>query len=194
MDVYAGRWRGLEQQALDGNPATPEQAGQELARQWGEHGPVNHGFEGYYRHAAEALVISIARLIASETGTYDREPWSVRLADKSVSYSPDRVIIAPNGAIRVQRIRTGRKSKSEAENRVYALIRRGAAQRYPSRSVTVEAYYPATDEAVPMIAKNDDKPLREYADAIAAIERGEFPATPEPRQCPNCQCYFICGA
>ena len=35
--------------------------------------------------------------------------------------------------------------------------------------------------------------FREYADAITAIERGEFPAVPEARQCPNCQCYFVCG-
>ena len=31
------------------------------------------------------------------------------------------------------------------------------------------------------------------AEAITAIERGEFPAIPEARQCLNCQCYFICG-
>jgi superfamily I DNA/RNA helicase len=183
----------LEQQAQDGQPASADQARQELARQWNEHGPTGHGFEGYYRSAAETMVASIARLILSETGTYDREPWSVPLGGRTVTYSPDRVIIAPDGRVRVQRIRTGRKTKSEPENRVYALIRRGAAQRYPGRAVSVEAYYPATDESVSMVAKNDEKLLREYGDAIAAIERGEFPATPEARQCPNCQCYFICG-
>lgn len=185
----------LEQQAQDGHPATPEEAKQELSRQWVEHGPTNHGFESYYRAAADTMVMSIARLIASETGTYDRDLWSVELAGKTVTYSPDRVMIAPGGAIRIQRIRTGRKTKSEPENRVYALVRRGASQRYPDRPVSVEAYYPATDEAVPLAPKNDEKVLREYADAISAIERGEFPATPsDTRQCPNCQCYFICGA
>jgi len=184
----------LEEQARDGHPTSTEQASRELARQWEEHGPVGHGFETYYRAAAETMVASIAQLIATETGTYDREPWSVEVAGRTIAYTPDRVIIAPNGAVRIQRIRTGRKTKSEPENRVYALIRRGAARRYPGCAVAVEAYYPATDEAVPMIAKNDDKLLREYADAIAAIERGEFPQTPDARQCPNCQCYFICGA
>lgn len=183
----------LEQQAEKGQPASPDQALQELARQWAEHGPGGHGFEGYYRAAAETMVVSIARLIASETGTYDREPWSVQVGGRTITYTPDRVVIAPDGRVRVQRIRTGRKTKSEPENRVYALIRKGAAQRYPGRSVSVEAYYPATDESVPVVVKNDDKLLREYADAISAIERGEFPAVPEARQCPNCQCYFICG-
>lgn len=109
------------------------------------------------------------------------------------TYTPDRVVIAPDGRVRVQRIRTGRKTKSEPDNRVYALIRKGAAQRYPGRSISVGAYYPATDEFVPMAPKSDDKLLREYAEAITAIERGEFPAIPEARQCPNCHCYFICG-
>jgi DNA helicase-2/ATP-dependent DNA helicase PcrA len=43
-----------------------------------------------------------------------------------------------------------------------------------------------------MPARSDDKLLKEYADAIAGIERGDFHAEPDPRLCPNCQCYFIC--
>jgi hypothetical protein len=42
--------------------------------------------------------------------------------------------------------------------------------------------------------KNDDKRIREYADAIAAIEGGDFHAVPDVRRCPNCPCYFMCGA
>jgi DNA helicase-2/ATP-dependent DNA helicase PcrA len=183
----------LEQQAQNGQPATPDQALHELAGQWEEHGPGGHGFEGYYHLAAETMVVSIARLIASETGTYDREPWSVQVGDRRIIYTPDRVVIAPDGRVRIQRIRTGRKTKSESENRVYALIRLGAAQRYPGRSVSVQAYYPATNESVSMPAKIDDKLLREYAEAITSIERGELAAAPDPRQCPNCQFYFICG-
>ena len=47
---------------------------------------------------------------------------------------------------------------------------------------------------MPVPPKNDDKLLKTYADAIAAIERGEFQAKPDVRRCPNCPCYFICGA
>ena len=185
----------LEQQAEEGEVVSAERAKQELAQQWEKHGPKGHGFEAYYRSAAEAMVVSIARLIASDIGTYDREPWSVPVGSRTISYTPDRVVIAPDGRVRIQRVRTGRKTKSEPDNRVYALIRRGASLRYPGRSISVEVYYPATDESVPMVAKNDEKALREYAEAIIAIERGEFPVErSDPRQCPNCQCYFICGA
>ncbi|WP_269514476.1 ATP-dependent helicase [Brevundimonas subvibrioides] len=184
----------LEQQARDGAPASPEQARAELARQWEMHGPVHHGFNGYYRSAADSMVVSIARLIATEAGEYDREPWSVQLEGRVVTYEPDRVVLVADGSVRVQRVRTGRKSKSEAENRIYALLRRGAAQRYPGCRVSVEAYYPATNEAAPMEAGKDDKLLGEYTDAITGIERGEFHPKPDPQRCPGCPCYFICGA
>lgn len=184
----------LEQQARDGKPATATEAHAELARQWDMHGPSQHGFNHYYRGAAETMVAAIATLIASEASQYDREPWSVTLGGKTISYEPDRVILAGDGSIRVQRVRTGRKTKSEPENRIYALIRRGGAQRYPGKRVSVEAYYPSTDETLPMTAGKDDKSLREYEEAIAGIERGEFPADPDAQRCPSCPYYFICGA
>jgi hypothetical protein len=95
--------------------------------------------------------------------------------------------------VHVQRIRTGRKTKSDPANRIYALLRRGAAARYPGRRVVIEAYYLATREAVPIPPGKDDKLLEEYTGAIADIERGAFaPAPEDARRCPNCQCYFIC--
>lgn len=45
-----------------------------------------------------------------------------------------------------------------------------------------------------MTAGKDDKSLREYEEAIAGIERGEFPADPDAQRCPSCPYYFICGA
>ena len=184
----------LEQARREGRPASTGEAGAELARQWVEHGPVGHGFEAYYRAAADTMVRSIARLVSAETADYDREPWLITVGDRVIRYAPDRVVLDPAGGVRIQRIRTGRQAKSEPDNRVYALIRHGAAQRYPDRAIRVEAYYPATDEAIAFGPKADEKSLGDYREAIAAIERGEAPATPaDARHCPNCPCYFICG-
>lgn len=184
----------LEAQAAEGNRASSAEARAELVRQWEKGGPKDHPFERYYWTAAEGMVETIAKLILSETGQYDRAEWSVGVDGKQVTVTPDRVVIQDDGSVRVQRIRTGRKSKSEPDHRIYALLRRGAATRYPGRTVYVETYYPASGESVPAPAKKDDKLLSEYADAIAAIERGEFTPNPKDRrQCPNCQCYFICG-
>jgi len=185
----------LEARAEKGSRASQAEAQAELARQWEKDGPKDHPFEHYYRTAAEGMVGTIADLILSETAQYDRAEWSVALDDgKQVVVTPDRVMIESDGTVRVQRIRTGRQSKSEPDHRIYALLRRGAAARYPGRTVIVETYYPASGEAAAAPAKKDDKLLAEYAETIAAIELGDFAPTPKDRrQCPNCQCYFICG-
>jgi superfamily I DNA/RNA helicase len=183
----------MEEEQAAGRLPTLDAARSEMARVWNTHGPRDSGFEGYYRGIAETMVASVHRLLSKETGTYDREPWTVGLNGRKIELFPDRVVIEPSGLVRVQRIRTGRKSKSEGEHRIYALIRLGAAQRYPGRPMVVETYYPGLDEALPAAAKNDDKLLKEYASAIAGIESGVFGAEPdEARYCPSCPAYFAC--
>ena len=184
----------LEQQRQEGNVADVVAGLARLASEWAEKGPLEHAFEPYYRAAAERMVRTMVGTIAAETGQYDRQEWIVDVGSGKVSITPDRVLLTPEGAIRVQRIRTGKKSKSEPDNEIYALLRKGAALKYPGKPVSIETYYLATAEAVPVVAKNEDKKLAEYADAIRDIEAGHFSAKPSQRQCPNCQCYFMCGA
>ena len=183
----------IEAQRSAGQPATLAEAQAELDREWARAGPVGHGFEPYYRGSADAMVATMVDVIAAETGTYDRGEWEIALDGKQVAVTPDRVIIAADGTVHVQRIRTGRKTKSEPENRIYALLRKGARTRYPGRSVVIETFYLATRETVPVLSRKDDKLLAEYRQAMADIEAGEFaPAPKDARRCPNCQCYFIC--
>jgi DNA helicase-2/ATP-dependent DNA helicase PcrA len=165
-----------------------------LMQEWQTRGPVGDAFETYYRGTAESMITAMTKSIAAETGAYQREEWLVRIGAKEIAVTPDRVLIGENQSVRVQRVRTGHKTKSEAENPIYALLRRGAALRYPGRAVAVETFYLATSEVVPVPPKNDGKYLQAYADVIAEIERGDFTATPNARRCPNCPCYFICGA
>nr|WP_244500474.1 ATP-dependent DNA helicase [Methyloceanibacter methanicus] len=183
----------IEAQRSAGQPATLDEAQAELARDWAEAGPVGHGFEAYYRSSADAMIATMVDVIAAETGTYDRGEWEILLDGKLVTVTPDRVIVAADGTVHVQRIRTGRKTKSEPENRVYALLREGARTRYPVRTVVIETFYLATRETVPVLSRKDDKLLAEYRQAIADIEAGQFaPAPKDARRCPSCQCYFIC--
>lgn len=157
-------------------------------------GPMGHGFEAYYRGAADGMVRAMAAAIAGEVGTYDRQEWKVTLGTSAVSVTPDRVLITSEGVVRVQRNRTGKKTKSEPDQPLYALLRRGAQQRYPGKQVSVETFYLASGDIVVVTPGNEDKKLQEYVDAITAIEVGEFPAKPDQRKCPNCPCYFSCGS
>lgn len=185
----------LDEEATAGRMPSSDAACAELARQWERHGPRGHGFESYYRSTADVTVSALARLHARETGQYDRDEWTVTLDGKQISVTPDRVIVQADGTVLVQRIKIGRKTKSEGEHRIYALLRRGASVRYPGRPISVETYYPGLDESVPCQPKDDGKLLKQYSDAIRSIERGAFAVEPdEPRYCPNCPAYFICGA
>ena len=184
----------LEGQRQQGNFFDLAAVQQRLAGEWAARGPVGHAFEPYYRSTAEGMVAAMVTAIAAETGTYDRGEWEIPVNGKLVVIRPDRVVIGATGAIHIQRVRTGRKTKSEADNPIYALLRRGAAARYPGRPVSIEAYYLATSETMPIAPRNDEKAIEQYAEAIDGIERGDFHPVPDPRRCPNCQCYFMCGA
>ncbi len=183
----------LEGQRLQGKSFDLAAAQQRLAEEWATRGPVGHAFESYYRSTAEGMVAALATAIAAETGTYDRDEWEIPVNGKVVVIRPDRVVIDSTGAVRIQRVRTGRRTKSEPDNPIYALLRRAAAARYPGRTVTIESFYLATGEVAPVAPRNDDKAIEQYAEAIDGIERGDF-HLPDPRRCPNCQCYFVCGA
>ena len=182
----------LEAERASGNVKSVAEGLAQLSKVWAEEGSVGHAFEKFHRKNADGMVSRMAETIAAETAGYDRREWSIPLGRRRVLIAPDRVLINERSAVRVQRIRTGKRTKSEAGKRIYALLRKGAQQNYPGRRVSVEAFYLATGECMPVMAKSDDKLVAEYADAIAGIERGDFHAVPEARRCPNCPSYFIC--
>jgi len=69
-----------------------------------------------------------------------------------------------------------------------------AQKRFPGRTISVGAYYPSDGDTREFPAGKEDKAIKAFEGAINGIEAGQFPAKPDdPRFCPNCQCYFICG-
>ena len=154
--------------------------------------PRGHPFEAFYWKSAEEMVRGMAAAVADENANYEREEWSVPIGGRLVRLTADRVVLAQDGTARVQWLRTGRATKSESEKSIYALLRCGAATRYPDRVVIVETFYLATGETVVVGVDRDEKSLGEYAQAIDGIEAGKFAPDPNARKCPNCQCYFMC--
>jgi superfamily I DNA/RNA helicase/Zn-dependent peptidase ImmA (M78 family) len=184
------RW--LEAERENGNTVKVAEAIARLSAEWEQSGPVTHPFEPYYRRAAEGMVRSMVDAIATEVGQYERAEWQIPLGRHQVVLTPDRVLITPAGTVRVQRVRTGRETKSEPDKPIYALLRQGAVNRYAGKQTSVEIFYLANAKALPTVAKNDAKAVEKYTDAIAAIEQGNFQPKPDARVCPNCPCYFIC--
>lgn len=183
----------MEKRHASGHLPTIEEASANLKEMWETYGPRGSAFDSYYRGIADVMIASVQRLLAVETGTYDRDPWIVSVGSDKIRITPDRVLLLPTGEVKVQRLKTGRKSKSEGDQPIYALMRKGASERYPGRVIRVETYYPGRDEAVPVIASDDAKAMKKYSTAIDGIEAGRFSASPEQeRYCPNCPAYFVC--
>jgi DNA helicase-2/ATP-dependent DNA helicase PcrA len=190
--VYATvRW--LETERENGNTIGEAEALRRLTDEWNASDIKVHPFEPYYRRAAEGMVRTMVDAIAHESGHYGRDEWEVPVGRHRVALTPDRVVITAEGAVHVQRVRTGRETKSEPEKPIYALLRKGASQRFPGKPVHVGSFYLASAKSVPAAVKNDEKLIGKYADAISAIELGRFEPSPsDDRACPNCPCYFIC--
>jgi len=181
----------LEERRAAGEAATLSEAQAQLDEEWKLKGPTKHGFNKFYRAAAESMVANIADRILNEPGQYEKGVWQVEVGKHFIELTPDRVVTDAQGRIRVQRVRTGKVSKSEQSKGLYALLRKGAQSRFPGREVSVETYYPASGSTVATSGK-DATLLANYTKTIEGIERGDFtPKTGE--HCPRCQCYFICG-
>jgi len=189
--VYvAARWLEVERQ--EGRVVDQTQAINKLAAEWDKSGPKDHPFEKFYFQAARGMVTAMVALVQGETGRYDRADWDVEVGGRTITVTPDRVVVEADGGVRVQRIRTGRETKSEPDKPIYALLRKGAEIRYQGKSVSAEILYLASGNVVRVPPRNDEKLLKVYRDAIGAIENGEFPPEPDARMCPNCPCYFQC--
>ncbi|MGX7896048.1 UvrD-helicase domain-containing protein [Tsuneonella sp. HG222] len=176
-----------------GSPANRQEALARLAVLWDARGPIGHGFETYYREAADRMVANAADFIGSETGEYVEGALETEIADRTVTVEPDRLIVE-GATVRVQQIRTGRQAKSEAERPIYAVLRAAAARRFPGKAIIVQAFYPSDGEVREIGPAADPKSLKAFGEAIASIEAGALGTlAKERRYCPNCQCYFICG-
>jgi hypothetical protein len=183
----------LETEKGRGRLPTAEAAIGRLAQEWKSNGPVKHPFEPYYRGLADGMVASVLDAMTTESAEYAQEEWAVALGGSTVTVMPDRVLRAASGSVTVQRIRTGKQTKSELTKPIYALLRAGAAARHPGKPIQAEAFYISSGERVRIDGGDDEKRLKEYRDAIEGIEGGDFTPTPT-RKCPNCPAYFACGA
>jgi hypothetical protein len=94
----------------------------------------------------------------------------------------------------VQRIRTGRPSKSEADKPIYGLYHAAAEQAYPKANRQMQILYLSTNEVKDsdLSKKQIETRLANYDDAIVGILSEQFAPEPSDRECPRCPQYFIC--
>ena len=158
-----------------------------LIAMWAERGP-DHAFAPLYLAEATKMVEGAAS--TAILGIDADRAWFADVAGKRITVRPDRVVMTPTGGILVQKLRTGRKTKSEPTKPIWELLQLAGCQMFPGQAVELEAYYPARLDRSPITAAAG-KGLERYADSIAGIGRGEFAPTVS-KDCSTCQFYFVC--
>ena len=160
-----------------------------LEASWSRIGPVGHPYEAVYRRQAELV---LARAVERWIGARP-EPaeWTVILGTGHILVRPD-LVATQGGERHVHRLRTGRAPAAAPDDDLYALYHEGARQA--GIAVSVGAHFLGSDKvvAVPMTPRVVSNRLAKYGAAIDGIASGEYPAAPDPRDCPRCPQFFVC--
>ncbi len=165
-----------------------------LANVWEEQGPREHLLEELYRSSADDLVKRAVRRPFTSERPAARPQWEVPVPLGRIYFTPDHVEVLSDGSEVVERLRTGRPSKSEMGRDIYALYVTAAQNAEPRVRRTVQVRYLSTDQVKQIDLKQGpiNTRLNHYNDAIRGILRKDFAPQPNDRNCPRCPHYFIC--
>ncbi len=186
------RW--MAEERASGKSVSVSAALAYLAEVWQEQGPEEHPYEELYRTSAVNLVERATRRPHTSQGSATRPTWEVSVPLGLIRFSPDHVEVLGDGSEVVERLRTGRPTKSELGKDIYALYVTAAQMAEPRVRRGVQVRYLSADQVVPI----DLRPgpiktrLNHYNEAIRGILNQDFTPKPSYRTCPRCPHYFIC--
>jgi superfamily I DNA/RNA helicase/Zn-dependent peptidase ImmA (M78 family) len=190
---------GIVRPILTGQITDATTARQKLMELWEATGPcIDVNAELLFEEAS--TIVGRALEHAQGATPRDRRTFTLALPHGTVSLRPDN-IEDRSGSRRLQRLRFGRIASDEQDEPIYALY--DLAARLESKRtgmpVEVETLALGGEGAVarPVLSTSRKfaNRLTLYDDAIQSIRSGAFPAEPEePRFCPSCPHYHICGA
>ncbi len=186
--------RRIEDAAASGTSPTYDDGEAALATAWAADGPVGHRHERHYRGVADRMVARLTEIVATEVGAvHHRGPWIVDVGAGKVAVRPHRVVEHPWGAVTVQIVGARRRDQPRIAG-LAAALSIGARQAFPDARVTVELLDPDDGEVVEAELVDDEAVIERYREAIVEIERGVFTPRPDPRRCPSCPFFIVCGA
>jgi superfamily I DNA/RNA helicase len=187
------RWHG--QQVRDGVTVDGAALTRRLDEVWAAAGPVGHPHEPLYRRLAGELVDRACSRPRDGRRVPSPE-WEIEFSNGVVVLIPEDVEVLPDGAHLVERLRTGRPTKSETDKLVYALYVNGSASLGRPDATSIRVRFLSTGTVAPVefgrqALKNR---LATCDKVLAGISLGVFPPKPSDRNCPRCAYYFICPA
>ncbi len=186
------RW--MAEERASGNPVDETASLAYLAEVWQEQGPEEHPYKELYRASAVDLVEMAARRPYTSQGSATRPTWEVSVPLGLIRFTPDHVEVLSDGSEVVERLRTGRPTKSEVGKDIYALYVTAAQEAEPRVRRRVQVRYLSADQVDPVGLNPGpiNTRLNHYNEAIKGILRDDFSPQPTDRICPRCPHYFVC--
>ena len=186
------RW--MAEERASGNPVDEAAALAYLAEVWQEQGSEEHPYKELYRTSAVNLVERAARRPYTSQGSATRPTWEVSVPLGLIRFTPDHVEVLDDGSEVVERLRTGRPTKSEVGKDIYALYVTAAQAAEPRVRRSVQVRYLSADhvDLIDLQPGPIKTRLNHYNEAIKGILNQDFSPQPSDRICPRCPHYFIC--
>jgi hypothetical protein len=188
------RW--LQSGRAAGSLPSNEAALAHLGEVWKARGPADHPYAAVYQQFATAMVLNALQRQESPGWRPAATEHEIRLASGNVKVTIDNAERAESGEpiVVVQRFRTGRQTKSEEENAIYALYQSAAQHAFPRSRVVLQTLYLSTNQThdIELTDKQCATRLNRYDAAISGIAEKRFDATPSEHECPRCPHFFIC--
>lgn len=150
---------------------------------------------GYFLHYREFAVSMIQFFSESRAGFTPGEPKALRVTfgDEEIIVTPDDVLVANDGTVRVRRIMTGHSRSGDGESTGAAAFLAAAARAFPRATAELVYLADRQTQAITLTAKKMDNRRADIQGNLRAIRGGQFPAKASSFTCPNCPALFVCG-
>jgi hypothetical protein len=154
------------------------------------------GDHGYRTEFTELALTMLRYFLSSREGSTTEAPaaLSLRFGDEEIVVRPDDVLVRPDGARTVRRIRTGHLRSSESKDVGAAAFLLAARQAFPNAAVELVHLSDGASRPIPLAPRELQTRRDKLVGFLQDIRAGRFPAKVSSFTCPGCPAFFICGA
>lgn len=160
---------------------------------WHAKGAVDHGYADDYRQIGRRLVDYLIETRSNGIRS-PVPPLSLGWAEGDIFVTPDSVARGDRGNVVVGRVKTGKPRSNAFDDIEYTILHLAAVQAYGGQA-QVEVTFLTSETTVPMSisAKKLETRRKKVQHIMQSVRAGDFPPKADPRTCPRCPNFFICG-
>jgi superfamily I DNA/RNA helicase len=150
---------------------------------------------GYFENYREFAVAMIQYFAVSRSGFTPQKPIALRVGfgSEELIVTPDDVLLAADGSVRVRRIMTGHSRSENGDSVGAAALLIAASQAFPTATAELVYLADQQSETITFTAKKIGNRHITISEHFEAIRNGHFPARSSSFTCPQCPALFACG-